>query len=339
MTRILLIQLKRIGDLVLTTPAIAAVRQHYPSARISLAVAAGSRELLPAIAGIDRAFIARGKISDAASWFGVARRKYDYCVDFTHSDRSAFLTVLSGAPKRVSFGHAELQSQVRALTYNVLVNAPLRSLHTVDYHLALLAPLGIHGAAPQVQLQLPPAADEQAIRALAQANVDGEFVLLHPGSARIEKFWEPERWSALADFAAARGLTCVFSGGTSELEKSHLAAIKAHTQSPFVDLSGKLSLLALAALIRRARLLVTVDSAPAHLAAAVQTPQVVLFGPTNPLHWRPRFSPAVILQAGEQNPLTEFSPNQKRVPMNLISTEQVIRGMEAVLAAPRERPA
>ncbi|MDQ6656407.1 MAG: putative lipopolysaccharide heptosyltransferase III [Verrucomicrobiota bacterium] len=335
---ILLIQLKRIGDLVLTTPAIAAVRQHFPSARISLVVAAGSRELLPAIAGIDRTFIARGKISDAASWFGVARRKYDYCVDFTHSDRSAFLAVLSGARKRISFGHAELQSQVRALTYNVLVNAPLRSLHTVDYHLALLAPLGIHDAPPEVRLQLPPDADEQAARALAQAHIHSDFVLLHPGSARIEKFWEPERWSRLVDWAARRGLACVVTGGTAELEQTHLAAIKAQAQiqSPLVDLSGKLSLLALAALIRRARLLVTVDSAPAHLAAAMQTPQVVLFGPTNPLHWRPRFSPAVILQAGNAEPVTEFSPNQKRVPMNQISTGQVIRGMEAVLAAPRE---
>jgi heptosyltransferase-3 len=88
-------------------------------------------------------------------------------------------------------------------------------------------------------------------------------------------------------------------------------------------------------LIEKARLLATVDSAPMHLAAAMQTPQVVLFGPTNPLHWRPRFSPALILQAGQPAPVTEFSPKQRPVPMNQISTEQVIHAMETLLKAPR----
>ena len=59
-----------------------------------------------------------------------------------------------------------------------------------------------------------------------------------------------------------------------------------------------------------------------HLAAAMQTPQVVLFGPTNPLHWRPRFTPALILQGDQPGPLTEFAPKQKRAAMNQISTEQ-----------------
>jgi len=71
-----------------------------------------------------------------------------------------------------------------------------------------------------------------------------------------------------------------------------------------------------------------------HLAAATQTPQVVLFGPTNPLHWGPRFSPAIILQAGHPAPVTEFSPKQKPVPMNQISTEQVIDAMKTLLSAP-----
>ena len=131
-TNILLLQLKRIGDLVLTTPSIAAVREKFPDAHITLVVAAGSAELLPAISGVDRTFIARGQIRDAAAWFTVARRRFDYCVDFTHSDRSAFLTVLSRARKRVTAGHARLQSKLRALGYNQLVDCSLRLSHTVE---------------------------------------------------------------------------------------------------------------------------------------------------------------------------------------------------------------
>ncbi|MFN2509004.1 MAG: putative lipopolysaccharide heptosyltransferase III [Chthoniobacterales bacterium] len=332
--KILLIQLKRIGDLVLTTPAIAALREKFPRADISLIVSSGTRELLSAIRGVDHTFIARGRIADAADWFTLARRKYDYSIDFTRNDRSAFLTLLSRAKKRVTSDFARVQSRVRSLSYNELVKCPIRFLHTVDYHLALLEPLGIRGAAQKLQLHLPAWCREEAARVLKRENVRGDFLLLHPGSARLEKFWEPERWSALMDFAAEQQMPCVMTGGNSALEKTHLAEIRRRSRSPVVDLSGKLDLLTLAALIERARLLTTVDSAPMHLAAATQTPQVVLFGPTNPLHWRPRFSPAIILQAGEAAPLSEFSAKQKPVAMNRISTEQVIDAMKALLLAP-----
>lgn len=332
---ILLIQLKRIGDLVLTTPAIAAVRAKYPRANISLIVSADTRELLPAIQGVDHTFIARGKISDAANWFTFARRKYEYCLDFTRNDRSAFLTLLSGARKRITTDHPKQREKIRALSYNELVQTPIRLMHTVDYHLALLAPLGISDAPQTVQLDLPATASGRAQHLLADAKVHGAFLVLHPGSARAEKFWEPDRWAAIIAFAADQQLTCVVTGGSSPAEKAHIAQIKARARHPFIDLSGKMDLLTLAALIKRARLLATVDSAPMHLAAATQTPQVVLFGPTNPLHWRPRFAPAIILQAGQLAPATEFSPDQKGAPMNQISTEQVIDAMKAVLAAPR----
>ena len=331
---ILLIQLKRIGDLILTTPAIAAIREKYPHANISLIISAGTRELLPAIRALDRTFIARGKIGDAAAWFTLARRKYDLCLDFTRTDRSAFLTLLSGARKRITTDHPKQRVKIRALSYNELVQSPIRLMHTVDYHLALLAPLGIHNAPQTVRLDLPASAMERVSRVLDDAKVRGEFLLVHPGSARAEKFWEPDRWAALIAFAAEQGLTCIVTGGSSPLEKSHIARIKANARQPFIDLSGRLDLLTLAALIKHARLIITVDSAPMHLAAATQTPQVVLFGPTNPLHWRPRFTPAIILQAGQLAPLTEFSPDQKGVPMNQISTKQVIDGMKALLAAP-----
>ena len=118
------------------------------------------------------------------------------------------------------------------------------------------------------------------------------------------------------------------------MERAHIAEIQANCRQPFVDLSGKVDLLTLAALIKRARALTTVDSAPMHLAVATGTPQVVLFGPTNPLHWAPRFSPALVLQGNRPAPVTEFSPKQKPVAMNQISTEQVIHAMKALLSAP-----
>ncbi|MDQ6624539.1 MAG: putative lipopolysaccharide heptosyltransferase III [Verrucomicrobiota bacterium] len=332
---ILLIQLKRIGDLILTTPAIAAVRAKFPDATITLAVAAGSRELLPAISDIDRTIVARGKISDAAAWFRVARRRYDYCFDFTRTDRSAFVTMLSRARSRVVADHPRFRVQMRSAAYNKLIDLPIGEMHTVDYHLALLKPLHLENASKTLRLMLPDAALADADRILANAGlVPGEFLILHPGSARLEKFWEAERWAAIIKRAAEYDIQCVITGARSPLEQAHIAEIRAHCRHRFLDLSGQVDLLTLAALIKRARMLTTVDSAPMHLAAATQTPQVALFGPTNPLHWAPRFTPAVILQAGNDFPVTEFTRKQKAVPMNRLSTEQVIDAMKSLLAVP-----
>jgi ADP-heptose:LPS heptosyltransferase len=101
-----------------------------------------------------------------------------------------------------------------------------------------------------------------------------------------------------------------------------------------VDLSGKMDLLTLAAVIARAWIVLTVDSAPVHLAAGLKIPQVALYGPTNPFHWRPRDSVALILQGDLSAPLQEFVPKQPRLPMKLISTLAVINAMNALLSTP-----
>ncbi len=104
---ILLIQLKRIGDLILTTPAIAALRERFPEATLSLVVSPAVEGLLPAIAGIDKVFVVRGKADDALDWIALAWGKFDYCLDFTRNDRSSFLTLLSQATKAHHLGPPE----------------------------------------------------------------------------------------------------------------------------------------------------------------------------------------------------------------------------------------
>jgi predicted lipopolysaccharide heptosyltransferase III len=333
---VLLIQLKRIGDLILTVPAIAAVRTHFPNANLTLVVAHGSREMLPAIPDVDRALIARGRVTDAPQWFALATAKFDYCLDFSRTDRSAFLTLLSNATKRITYRTIR-REPLRRLSYNEFVPSRVRDLHTIDHHLALLEPLGIHDAWDKIHLNLPDSAKDQADRAIAAHHLGENFAVIHPGSARIEKFWIAERWVLVAEQLRRRGMQVVLTGGKSRLEQDHLADIKSHLQGTIVDLSGKLGLLAVAALIERARILATVDSAPMHLAAALGIPQVVLFGPTNPFHWRPRGAPAVVLRAGQEQPMTSFVPKQTPHPMKEISTKQVIDGMESLLSAPAAR--
>jgi len=331
--KILLLQLKRIGDLILTTPAVAALRESFPDAQLTMVVSSECTELLPAISNVDRILMARRNLRDLALFLSVAAGRFDYCADFTRNDRSAFLALLSGARGRVTSYRVREQSKMRARIYTDLLGVRVRDMHTIDYNLALLQPLGVRPASSAPHLDLPPSAYEEAGALRREWKMTSPYVILHPGATRREKLWEPGRWAELIQqLGRNNGLDLVLTSGPSPDEQAHIAAIKSKVQQQIIDLSSKTDLLTLAALIGQARLLVTVDSAPMHLAAATRTPQVVLFGPTNPFHWRPRESPALILQGKSATPVTEFSPILPRFAMSQISTEAVISAMDSLLS-------
>jgi predicted lipopolysaccharide heptosyltransferase III len=333
--KILLIQLRRLGDLILTTPAISALREHLPGAQIALAVSGECAPLLPAIQGLRQTFLTKRGVRDLSAWMEIRRAGFDCVIDFTRNDRSAWLTFLSGAPQRIVSDRLKIKSKIRALFYNEFVDCAMKQMHTADYYLALLQPLGISAIANDPLLDLPAAAQQRASSVIADQIRHRSFVIFHPGSARVEKFWEPERWAAIIEFAANElGLFPVLSGGSTELERAHLTAIREKLHTTVLDLSGQLDLLSLAALIEYARLLVTVDSAPMHLASAAGTPQVILFGPTNPFHWRPRKSPAAILFGESPELLHHFQAREAKRPMKQISTAAVINAMRSMVSAP-----
>ncbi|HEY4283523.1 MAG TPA: putative lipopolysaccharide heptosyltransferase III [Chthoniobacterales bacterium] len=339
---ILLIQLKRIGDLILTTPAIAAIRHQFPDARINLIISRGCMPLIPAVPHVDHAYVMQRNPADIGTFFHVARSKFDVCVDFTRNNRSAFLTCLSRADKRIGSHRIKRRAPFRQKAYNEFVPGRMRDQHMVDYNLSLLEPLGIRDVSPPVRLILPAESCHDSVEILRKAKIQQPFVIFHPGSARIEKFWQPDRWAEVITTAMDRWhVTPVLTGGTSTQEKEHIAEIESKLPRPtggsgpnVIDLSGKIDLMTVAALIAQARLLVTVDSAPMHLAAATNTPQVVLFGPTNPFHWRPRQDSALILQGDSPEPIQDFVARQERLPMKLISTQAVIDAMDFQLSMP-----
>jgi len=333
--RILLLQLKRIGDLILTTPAIWAIRQHLPKAHLVLAIEAGSREMLPAIDYVDDTLVYERRGENGALWRHLLLRHYDTCLDFTGTDRSALFTVLSKAGRRATFEWVQ-RSRFRHVFYNEFIPSSVRENHTVDHYLHLLRALNlsIPRDAPIV-LHLPEWAPRKALQLLSEAGLPAPvtpFILVHPGTARPEKYWPAERWVEVIQWCEANlGMPCVLSGSAEGHEQAHIAAIK--KACPAIaprDISGRLDLLTLAALTQSASLVLTVDSAPMHLAGAFGTPQVVLFGPTNPFHWRPRHERAIIIQSHGPTILPEFRPQHPGGPMTEISTRTVIDAIVAL---------
>jgi predicted lipopolysaccharide heptosyltransferase III len=308
------------------------LRENFPNAHITLAVSNECAELLPAISNVDRVLIARRNLRDVAMVSSVAGKKFDYCVDFTRNDRSALLTLLSGARRRVASYRVREQSKTRARVYSDLVGVRVRDMHTINYNLALLEPLGVRAASSAPQLDLPPTARERAEALRRDWRIAQPYVILHPGSARREKLWDAARWAEVIDhFRQNNEFELVLTSGPSADEQAQIKAITKRMRHKIIDLAGKTDLLTLAALIWQAHLLVTVDSAPVHFAAATHTPQVILFGPTNPFHWRPTDSLALILQGNSGAPVTEFAPVRPRFPMSEISTEAVINAMDSLL--------
>jgi ADP-heptose:LPS heptosyltransferase len=327
--RILALQLKRLGDLVLTTPALELLARQGD---VTLAVMGSASELLPAIPQI-RAGIIFGPGRGWTPWQQVIWGHFDCVVDFTGNDRSAFIAALSRAPRRVTFARAK-SGWLRRLPFHEFIDSPVRDRHTIEHYARLAGPLP-EGETLPPRLAVPPAALAQARQLRQGGGVTGDFALVHAGTARPEKYWVPQRWAEVVDHLHRQhGLRSILTGGTAPEEIAHLSAIAAACSAPPLNLAGQLDLLTLAALVSEAHIVLSVDTVMVHLAAAFQRPQVALFGPTNPFHWRPRHPRAAVFSAAHpEAPLTEFDPRLKGAPMDRLSTAPIIRATDHVLLA------
>jgi predicted lipopolysaccharide heptosyltransferase III len=334
--KILLLQLKRIGDLILTTPAVRCLREAYPHAHLALVADSSCASLLDSIAVDERwSYHRRGGLrgltgSGPNAWLkhGFLGLRPDWTLDFTGTDRSAFLSALSRSPRRLTFQRFR-KKPLRKFIYTDFVKSSVIERHTADHYTDLLRPLGIERDNVPLDVNLTEEACASARVLLESSGVASPYAVIHAGTARPEKYWSPKRWAAVIDFLhAERGLVSVLTGSHDPVEQQHVSEIKSHLQCQVVDLSGKTNLASLGAIIKNARLFCGVDTAAMHLADAMNTPCVALFGPTNPYHWLPRHTRSVVLRAGTAPP---FGPRQSGRSVLEISTTSVINAVKELL--------
>jgi heptosyltransferase II len=273
-TTTLVIQTAFLGDVVLTTPLLTALAErHGPVDVVTTPAAAALLETHPAVGAVLR-YDKRGADRGATGlWrLGARLRARSYArVYLPHrSWRSAALALLARAGERIGFADSPA-----AITYTRRVPRPGTG-HEVERLLALARPEnGLPGASPPVHLALT-ADDRAAADAwLRERGVGDGFVALAPGS-----IWGTKRWPGYAGLAAALELPVVVIGGREDAVLAEEVAAAA--PSRVHNAAGALGLRGSAALIARAAVLVTNDSAPLHLATAVGTPVVAVFGPTVP---------------------------------------------------------
>lgn len=290
-----------------------------------MVVPAAVADLAHCIAKVDRVIPYHSGRMNAETWGSALAGEWDACLDFTGSDRSALLTKLSRARERI--GYAKHARGLRRYAYTSLCQASVRELHTVDFHLSLVREL-----VPNAGLQsddgtcnIPANVEADVRRMLANEGIGGRYAVVHPGTAREEKFWLDENWAEVCRHLHERmGLQVVLTGSGDGLEAPHLEHLRQLLRVRVVDLTGRLTLVELAAVIKGCGIMLGVDSMAMHLAATMVKPQVALFGPTNPFHWRPRHEKAIVLLAGRSSSISTFMPKERKREMKLISTQSVI---------------
>jgi predicted lipopolysaccharide heptosyltransferase III len=295
-SRVLFIRLRNLGEAVLDTANLRALKRFRPDLEITTLVEAIYTDLYAADPDIAAVPLTRGaadKRSSLVARLGVMhdirRRRFSAVVNLHGGPTSAQLTAFSGAKHRVGAGHFR-----HGYAYNLRVPPAEEvlardGLHTVESQFAWFRWLGLpdDGPAP-TQLFVAPPMREVAHHKLRAAGVDvsAPYAVLAPTNEFYTKRWPPERFAAVAEGLAARGHQIVLTGAPTAEQIAQVESVRASSRTPTAALTS-LSIGELTAVIADAALFVGNDSGPAHIAAAVKTPAVVLFGPASSVRWRP----------------------------------------------------
>lgn len=289
MRRILLIQNKRIGDVVLTAPVFHALRSAYPEAIISVVMDGACRGVDAIMPGIEPLYFYKGGLN-FKFWRKIFFRQWDLCLEFTGTDRAVLVALISRASLRATYArHAD--SFIRRWVFPQRVESNVKTLHTIEYHLDLLKAVGISTGQMQRGISVSNTALHDTKEILKSRGIGKNFAVIHPGAARSEKMWGVDNWVRIAKFLTTHiGMDVVLTGGGNFDELEQISQILSRSSARVFSLAGSTTLEILAATIAQARIYVGVDTGAAHIADALGIPCVVLFGSTNPLHWGPRSS-------------------------------------------------
>ncbi len=293
---ILIIRLSAIGDVIHALPAVPLLKQHYPGCRITWLVEEKAAGLLEEYPGIDRVLVSRRQSWLAALGRGtmlqaaketaafvrdVRQQRYDLVLDFQGLLKSGLAAGLVRAVRKVGFDNAREGSR---LFYHEQAPAAECNDHAIKRHMALLEYLGIPAAEPRYAFPLDGVA-RQVADLLEREGIDRQrpYMCVHPRTLWKTKMWSPGKTAGLcARLVQDHDCRVLLTGGKGDAGECE--RIRAEAGKGVYTIAGKTSLRESACLLADAALLVTVDSGPMHLACAVGTPVVALFGPTAP--WR-----------------------------------------------------
>jgi heptosyltransferase-2 len=333
--KILIKEVNWVGDTILTTPAIVALRTAFPNATITVLARPWVAPLLVANPSVDRLW----EFDERESWRSYRRliklikdERFDLGVAFPNSFSAAFLLFAGRVGERVGY---RTDGRGLLLTRRVPVTDEILKVHQVEYYLNIVRSIAEVGAAKRELVLVLRDEERTEIRAfLEREGISAEkpLVILNPGAYYgSAKRWHPERFAAVADHIADRhGAALIVTG--SSVDYVAAEAVRAAAKSVIHNLSGKLTLRQFCALTERASLFVTNDSGAMHVAAALGVPIVAIFGSTDWITTAPYSDRAVIVRKETECApcLLRDCPTDHRC-MESITVEDVVTAVDAQL--------
>ena len=339
--RILIWKLSALGDVILATPSLRALRRQFPAAHLTLAVGRSAYEVVARCPHLDDMLIidVRGKDRGLLRQLALVRKlragAFDLSIDLQNSRRTHLLAWLAGIPVRVGYRRKFGRLLNRGVRLPKVVLAPIAHQHY------LLTHAGFSTDGDRLELWPSPLDEERAEGLLSGGRKlrEGKRIGIHPGGSGrwVTKRWDLDRWAKLCDALAERHAQVVVVGGPEERRLGDTLARL--TRHPPLLLAGDTSLLELACVLKRCDAFLGHDSSSLHIAAAVGTPTVALFGPTDPKrHLPPTFIGTVINKAVFCSPC--YSSRCRTIThacMKQIGVEEVLAAVLTLLAEAEAR--
>jgi heptosyltransferase-1 len=334
--RILITRLSAIGDCILTMPMVNALRRAMPKAFIAWAVERAAAPLVEHHAAVDQVIRVPKRVLRKPVELWQLRQelrawKFDIALDPQALSKSSIISWLSGARRRISF-RAPVGRELAPWLATELVTS--KQPHVVDRYLELLQPLGVQAA--EVRFDVPHSASaEQAMAPLLnQPRLSAGYVVINPGAGWPTKLWPADRLGEIARRLGAEAGVPSVVVWAGEQEKKLAEQIVAAAPGSAI-LAPPTSLLELAVVMRRARLFVGSDTGPLHMAAAVGTPCVGIYGPTRPEECGPYGADHVICQTYRPAANERVKKSGDNDAMRSVTVETVWRACQQQLAVPR----
>ena len=331
--RFLVVRLTALGDILHTVPAVAALRNAHPKARIDWVV---ERKWSPVLEGSPALnevipFERRSPWGVVECVERLRENRYTCAIDFQGLYKSSLLAALSGAPRRIGFDRAWAREQGAAMFYTERVAAAGRHVAELNYSLAEQAG-ATRPLAPEYPLRVPAGGAASVRSRLQDLGVSGEYAVVGPGASWRAKCWPPKRFGEVCrELETKHGLRVVVIYGSGE---KSLADEVLRAAAPVRPTLLSTTIEELMGLLAHARCLFAVDSGPLHLAAALGTPVVGLYGPTDPARNGPFVPGAVIVDRARPEEVSYKRRADYSAAMLRITVEDVVAAADALLKVP-----
>ncbi|MBD2795683.1 putative lipopolysaccharide heptosyltransferase III [Xenorhabdus sp. 18] len=345
--KILIIKLRHHGDTLLITPVVNTLKENFPGAEIDVLLYKETGPMLQNLTSvshifaIDRQWKKEGtKAYIAHHWCllkQLRKRKYDLIINLADQWYSALVSKISGAPIRIAFDFPKRQNGLWKVCFSDLISTEgEESLHVVEQNLSILKPINLSNINFDVTMSYSEDDWHKVSNLLRVGGIHHKYIVIHPASRWFFKCWNDGKMSEIIHALQADGHSIVVTSGPESREKEMVEKIlSACNQENVISLAGQLTLPQLGALIAHAKLFIGVDSVPMHMAAALKTPCIALFGPSKLVFWRPWQVNGEVIWAGNYGKLPDPDDIDTKTEtryLDLIPTDVVITAARRYLS-------